>query len=275
MGIHRANGYDLCDQGHCQAFRGAGNEHDGAVQAVIDTHDIVMYYDSEPINAVYFSSSGGNTDDSENVWTQTLPYLRSTVEVVPEYEPRIWSRFFSWNDLSGVLSANSVYIGTPNGAAITRTGVLGRVQELTLYGTGGQIVLTKEEIRTFFSPSSGGSLDSRNFVIGEGFLPALPVNVTNGHETQHGPISGFYGISAGNAVFTMQNASVSDGAATIEYEAANPTPAEAYGGTGVTFSGSGWGHGVGMSQRGAEAMARAGYGFSEILRHYYTGIDIR
>ena len=36
----------------------------------------------------------------------------------------------------------------------------------------------------------------------------------------------------------------------------------------------GHGHGVGMSQAGANALAQAGYGYADILRHYYTGIDV-
>jgi len=36
----------------------------------------------------------------------------------------------------------------------------------------------------------------------------------------------------------------------------------------------GFGHGVGMSQCGANAMAKNGSSFDEILRHYYTGVDI-
>lgn len=36
----------------------------------------------------------------------------------------------------------------------------------------------------------------------------------------------------------------------------------------------GYGHGVGMSQAGAQAMAEAGSDFRKILKHYYTGVDI-
>jgi hypothetical protein len=35
-----------------------------------------------------------------------------------------------------------------------------------------------------------------------------------------------------------------------------------------------YGHGVGMCQRGARAMAQQGYGYEEILKHYYTGITV-
>lgn len=38
-----------------------------------------------------------------------------------------------------------------------------------------------------------------------------------------------------------------------------------------TFRGSGWGHGVGLSQYGAKAMADAGKGVGQILQHYYSG----
>ncbi len=40
------------------------------------------------------------------------------------------------------------------------------------------------------------------------------------------------------------------------------------------FTGKGYGHGVGMSQRGAQGMALGGRSAEEILRHYYFGIDI-
>jgi SpoIID/LytB domain protein len=42
----------------------------------------------------------------------------------------------------------------------------------------------------------------------------------------------------------------------------------------LVIRGSGWGHSVGMSQYGAQAMARAGHGHPDILRHYYTGVDV-
>ncbi len=41
------------------------------------------------------------------------------------------------------------------------------------------------------------------------------------------------------------------------------------------IKGFGAGHGVGMSQWGAKAMAEKGASFQEILKHYYTGVKIR
>ena len=41
-----------------------------------------------------------------------------------------------------------------------------------------------------------------------------------------------------------------------------------------TIWGGGYGHGVGMSQNGANDLAEAGYGYEEILSHYYNGTEL-
>jgi len=51
-------------------------------------------------------------------------------------------------------------------------------------------------------------------------------------------------------------------------------PAAAWGGTVFLLDGRGWGHGVGMSQWGAEGYARHGYGYRRILAHYYSQTQI-
>lgn len=43
----------------------------------------------------------------------------------------------------------------------------------------------------------------------------------------------------------------------------------------ILFTTDGYGHGVGMSQWGANGMAQAGFGYEEILSHYYTGVKIQ
>ncbi|HYY42503.1 MAG TPA: hypothetical protein VE775_07190, partial [Pyrinomonadaceae bacterium] len=43
---------------------------------------------------------------------------------------------------------------------------------------------------------------------------------------------------------------------------------------GFTFTGRGWGHGVGMCQVGAYGLARAGLSYEKILKHFYTGVAL-
>ncbi len=45
-------------------------------------------------------------------------------------------------------------------------------------------------------------------------------------------------------------------------------------GENMIFTTKGYGHGVGLSQYGADFMARQGEGFEEILKHYYSGVQI-
>ena len=42
----------------------------------------------------------------------------------------------------------------------------------------------------------------------------------------------------------------------------------------ITFNVIGNGHGVGMSQTGADALAKQGYSYRDIITHYYTGTEI-
>ena len=46
-------------------------------------------------------------------------------------------------------------------------------------------------------------------------------------------------------------------------------------GDNVIFNVIGYGHGVGMSQTGADSMAKLGSNYEEILKHFYTGIEIK
>ena len=41
-----------------------------------------------------------------------------------------------------------------------------------------------------------------------------------------------------------------------------------------TFTTYGYGHGVGMSQNGANILAKQGYSYEQILKHYFTGIEV-
>ena len=42
----------------------------------------------------------------------------------------------------------------------------------------------------------------------------------------------------------------------------------------ITFSVIGYGHGVGMSQTGADSMAKSGKNYKDIIEHFYTGVKI-
>ncbi|MDQ2678538.1 MAG: SpoIID/LytB domain-containing protein [Actinomycetota bacterium] len=65
------------------------------------------------------------------------------------------------------------------------------------------------------------------------------------------------------------------GLVTVVAAACQPPPPPAPpAASSFTFSGSGWGHGVGMSQWGARGMAERGNGYAQILGYYYNGATV-
>ena len=42
----------------------------------------------------------------------------------------------------------------------------------------------------------------------------------------------------------------------------------------MVFNVTGYGHGIGMSQVGADTYANKGYSYEDIIKHYYTGVEI-
>jgi stage II sporulation protein D len=74
----KEEGFNLCDNTHCQAYKHKGKSNPVIKQAVIDTKGIVMVDDSlNLITAAFHSNCGGQTCNSEMVWSKPLPYLRS------------------------------------------------------------------------------------------------------------------------------------------------------------------------------------------------------
>ena len=257
-------GFDLCDGVHCQVYNGAGWEHENSSAAVMATAGLALFFNGELIDAVYSASSGGFTENSENVWLEARPYLRS-VSDYHEFEPVIWTRSFTLAEITFLASQSGRNIGMATGVSISGFHDSGRVEQLIIHGTTGQIFLEKEEIRTFFARSEGGSLQSRIFTFGEppaGQTGTDAVYVFDGQQLINTALSDIYVLTP-EGVFAYQ---------------AEPQPPSARqltaSGNIITMHGRGFGHGVGLSQRGAEGMARRGYDFRRILTHFYTGVTI-
>lgn len=292
-GVHSEDGYDLCDGTHCQAYVGFTNESERTCEAVDETDGLAIYYNGELINASYFSSSGGYTDNSENVWTYPLGYLRAVPDIY-ERESRTWSFTYTADELTALCLAQNTNIGRVTDVKITKQSESGRVQELTIYGTNGNKVLTKETIRTFFS-SGQGSLLSRMFTLnGEGNISAptviekestavvlgangvvtsknvLGLYVSGNNNTDEITETEVYAINGDGKISEIKTGTVTE---TIS--GSTQTSSGSYKAGTFTFEGRGYGHGVGLSQYGAKGMAEAGFTFDEILEYYYTDVEIR
>jgi stage II sporulation protein D len=75
-GQFASQGFDLLPTTRSQVYRGLLSEHPLSTRAVDETRGMIATYNGEPINALYTSTCGGRTEDSENIFNQAVPYLR-------------------------------------------------------------------------------------------------------------------------------------------------------------------------------------------------------
>jgi stage II sporulation protein D len=71
-----AQGFDLLPTVWSQVYGGVSAENAMATNAVQQTRGIVATYNGKPINALYTSTCGGRTENSENIFEFNEPYLR-------------------------------------------------------------------------------------------------------------------------------------------------------------------------------------------------------
>ena len=292
LGAHTGSGYQLCDTTACQVYKGYSNEASSTTAAVDATAGEVACYNGSPIEAVFSASTGGYTENSENVWYAAVPYLRAVPEL-GEYGDNSWTRELPLNELTDLLNAKGEGIGTAKDIVITKLSTGGRVQELQIVGTNGTKTLTKETIRTYFS-SACGSLPSKMFTIngkgGEVGQHSGAASMTTQTTVKSGLLAAVSskGIIAktegalsylnGKNLSVEVEAAESAGKPSVsvdnsDYEVYSVNISTVKNGKFV-FEGVGVGHGVGLSQKGAQYMAQLGYDYQDILHHYYTGITI-
>ena len=296
-------GYDICDSTHCQAYMGYDYEDSTTRQAVIDTEGELIYYNGSPIEALFFSSSGGYTEDAVNVWGTDVAYLKA-VDDSQEINCPEWERTITLDDLDNLIQTNGYNIGSATGMRITIDNKTNRVQKLEILGTEGIKTITLEACRTVFG-SIGSSFNSRNYTITNGVVESggktetVTSNVIGTFISE--PLEGFkvgsdYVIGADCAVI-YSNAS---GAKAYGYDgkeidlddipniddlitttttvttsnSTSGTTVISSKGSAIEIKGYGIGHGVGLSQMGANGMAKNGADYKEILKHYYTGVTV-
>lgn len=172
-------------------------------QAILSTKGEYMVYDDEIIDAFFFSTSVGKTENSEEVFSTKLPYLRSVESSWDEEASPVFNdqATFSLTDFYRLLGLN---YSDQLRVEVTKTTSTGRVKELKINNKTmtGSDVYKKLGLRSTF------------FTI-----------IQNNNQ--------------------------------------------------ITVNTKGYGHGVGMSQYGANGMAKNGYDYQKILKHYYQGIEIK
>lgn len=263
-GKHASAGFDFCTTTNCQVHTDYSGERAVTQQAVIETAGVLMVYNGKAVSAFFSADAGGYSESVENVWGGSpAPWLKAVPELYPsESSYASWEKRWSGADLSALLQKNGVSIGKV--VAIQPTGYSegGRVMGLRLVdSTGKSVTLSGESALRLYL-----NLPSRRYSVAS---DAPPVSVLNadGQVVQLAP-SGLK-VASASGVATLP----SSGNISLRGDALTGTASTS--GSGFVFRGSGNGHGAGLSQWGAYAMAKNGHTYEEILKHYFQGIELQ
>ena len=183
-----------------------GNEYSNKIdkikRAVSETHNEYLDYHGSVAEAMFFSTSVGYTENSEDVFANEVPYLRSVASTWDDISP-VYTVTYNMTLSDFYIKLGLNYSDTIRLQVITKTST-GRVKKVNINGFVFDGDMVKQKL----------GLRSNYFVI-------------------------------------KQN------------------------GKNVLITTKGYGHGVGMSQYGAQAMALQGYKYDEILSYYYNGTIIK
>lgn len=242
----RAYGYDICATTQCQVYAGVtaveGWGGDRWKAAVESTSGEILIHRGEPAQALYSSTSGGRTRNVEDIFpgASPTPYLVG-VESPNEDSPFVeWGFDLSSDDMSAILRR----------AGLLRGALLGIETELTDDGDGSWVVAIEGseantrigtwELRTEINAAAADIMPDR--------LPPMRPDVDRP-----------YPQTIMSPTFTIDS----------RMEFIPPIDGPPAFDVIYEIRGTGWGHSVGMSQFGAEAMAQRGASYPEILAHYY------
>ncbi|OGO86033.1 MAG: hypothetical protein A2Y22_08845 [Clostridiales bacterium GWD2_32_59] len=269
--------YNISDTTNDQAYKGYSIESENARRAVNETTGEVLLYDGKLASTFYFSSSGGYTEDSQNVWTNTVAYLKAVKDIYEKTNSHSnWEVTISKNDINTTLLSLGKYIGDIVDLKVKKSEVSGRVLDFTIVGTSGTHTLQKESIRTFFKPILGSILKSRDFdVIKSSDIGSSTVYIKGSESANNKNI--FAGTYVRGVDGSVKKIDSSTGTLVIkgsENSKKLTTQTTNLSDDKFVLRGSGWGHAVGMSQYGAKGMAEEGFKYDEILRFYYTGTNV-
>jgi stage II sporulation protein D len=266
--------YDLCDSTDCQQYNGVNGESSSGTQAVNATKGIMAYYNGELISATYFSSSGGHTQSAVDVWGTDVPYLVGVKEI-NETGGKQWVRTFTFTEMTSLCKQAGLNVGNVTAVKVGETLDGGLVKTMIIEGTEGSVTIEREKIRELFKNSADGSLYSRNFKLSSSSVVSNNVYVLAENNGETVDLSVISAISSSGEIGPVESVNTviigSEGEYVLSSDESNMTESQ----DSVTITGSGYGHGVGMSQYGAKGMAELGYSYTEILKYYYTGIEVR
>ncbi|HOY38728.1 MAG TPA: SpoIID/LytB domain-containing protein [Bacteroidales bacterium] len=161
IGKHQAEGFELCDGTHCQAYKSKSESPD-ILRAVQATSGLVIVDENYAlIMAAYHSNSGGITMNSEDVWISSLSYLKPVEDKYYVYgRNAVWQQTITADQWKSFLKTKGVDASIPVDSSIISSGT--RIARVTI----GGVSIPMTEIRHYFRfPSAFFSMSMNDAAI--------------------------------------------------------------------------------------------------------------
>lgn len=280
IGKHSRYEFDLCNGIDCQVYNGTSGASENSNKAVDDTIGEYIDYNGKIATGFFYSSNGGASENSENVWTEKIDYLVGKIdpyERTEEINNGIWTITITDDQIEWILEEKGYDLNGVSKMYISEYTDMGNVLTLVIEDKSGvKHEFSKERARTILNSTTQGiDVKSTRYRINENFDTSQAdknVYINDKAFDANGDFSiiGQSGTIQTSGIGSM-NVLTASGLSQI-----GETVIEKYSSNGTyTINGRGWGHSVGMSQYGARHMAQAGYTYKEIIEFYFTGAKVK
>ena len=254
---------------------------EASIKAVDDTAGMVMLHEGDVMEAYYFSTSMGYTDIAE-VWNPLdgteVGYLKRVC-----LNHQLWDKDLSEDssfkeylkeDISGYDSDIKFYRWEIQADYAQLTDEIKSILTARRNALERHIAFYKEDGKTEtdnmkkFGAFVGFEVAKRS---ASGCILELLVQFENGSASVKNEYNIRKVLGCGASVITFKNGSTADAGSLIP--SAFCTVEKQSDGT-YYLCGGGYGHGIGMSQNGANGLAKAGYNYIDILNYFYKDMEL-
>jgi len=248
--------FDVCSDDHCQRYHGMTKVvSERAEEAIRKTKGTVITYRDEICDARYSKACGGITEDFETAWNdKRIPYLRSIPDATTSHHPiGTEEEATAW-----IFSKPDAYCNTTDPHLLGK--ILPGVDRETKNFFRWRVEYSRKELEGILRKKTGFDFGTLKEIV--------PLSRGPSGRISHLKIVGSKkNIVVGKELEIrrwLSHTHLYSSAFIVRFE-----------GDRVAFHGAGWGHGVGLCQIGAAVMATQGFSAEEILKHYFSGVQIK